>query len=55
MQISEKSETQLESQEAGCSIRPPEEHPHSGTAGGSVGRARSYVFPVQLSETAGAL
>lgn len=36
-------------------LLPPEEHSHSGAAGGGVGGARSHVLPVQLSETAGAL
>ena len=34
---------------------PPQEHPHPSTADRSVGGARSHIFPVQLTETAGAL
>lgn len=33
----------------------PEEHSHSGSTGGSVGRARPHVLPVQLTEAAGTL
>lgn len=36
-------------------IHSPEEHPHSSTTGSGVSGAGSHVFPVQLSETAGAL
>lgn len=36
-------------------INSPEEHAHSGSTGRSVGRARSHIFPIQLTETAGAL
>lgn len=33
----------------------PEEHPHTSSTGSSVGGASSHIFPVQLTETAGAL